>query len=185
MRERQRGHCQALHPYRVKDADEAHHQSEKAKYNPATDRWEGVDPRWVESRGMSAEHRGREATQPQGYRPPALSPHVRMGLSLRSSRSRIFTRVRQYHLRGRRSCLRGRSPHDRLYLQRTSDMGGADPQYSKYAIMWVVPRSEQGGVPRYPQFNEMAERGNKYVVIDPRCSEEASKAYLWSRSSQD
>ena len=31
----------------------------------------------------------------------------------------------------------------------------------------------------YSRWVKPIERGNRVVVIDPRCSEEASKAYLW------
>ena len=157
---------------------------EKAKYNPATDRWEGVDPGWVEISWEEALNTVAAKLRAVKEKDPRRYLHMSgWGNRTRGSDPTDFATAfgTPNNISGGGGLICAAARHTIAYIYNgTSDMGGADPNYSKYAIMWGRSSGvNKGGVPDIRQFGEMEERGNKYVVIDPRCSEEASKAYLW------
>ncbi len=171
-------------PYQVKTPMKRTNP-EKAKYNPTTDRWEGVDPGWVEISWdealdtVAAKLRAVKAKDPRGFL------HLRgHGLHVCGDTNRdlaVAFGTPNANVSGGGGLVCAAARHTIAYIYNgTSGMGGADPKYSKYAILWGRSLGvNKGGVADIRKFFEMQARGNKFVVIDPRCSEEASKAYLW------
>lgn len=178
----QSGIQKLYNPYVVK-APMKRTNPEKAKYNPETDRWEGVDPKWVEIswdealNTVAAKLREVRAKDPRrilwmsGWGMRFGAPELDSALGTPNSIS------------GGGGLICAAARHTIAYLYNgTSGIGSADLLHTKYAIMWGRSTGvNKGGVQQIREFGEVTERGNKYIVIDPRCSEEASKAHEWVR----
>jgi anaerobic selenocysteine-containing dehydrogenase len=172
-------------PYRVRTPMKRTNP-EKAAYNPETDRWEGVDPGWVEISWDEALDTVAAKMREVKEKDPRRFLHLRgWGIRIRGSSDREIARAfgtPNSDVSGGGGLVCAAARHTIAYIfNGTSGMGSADKKYSRYAIMWGRSTGvNKGGVPDIREFwNDMYARGNKYVVIDPRCSEEASKAYLW------
>jgi anaerobic selenocysteine-containing dehydrogenase len=171
-------------PYRVRTPMKRTNP-EKAQYNPETDRWEGVDPGWVEISWEEALDTVAAKLREVKEKDPRSFLHLRgWGMRVRGDSDRDIARAfgtPNSDVSGGGGLVCAAARHTIAYVfNGTSGMGSADPDYSQYAIMWGRSTGvNKGGVADIRRFWEMKARGNKFVVIDPRCSEEASKAYLW------
>jgi anaerobic selenocysteine-containing dehydrogenase len=170
-------------PYRVR-APMKRTNPEKAQYNPETDRWEGVDPGWVEITWeealdtVAAKLRAVKEKNPDSFL--ALRGHG----SSSSSTGRDFARAFGTYnntVSGGGGMICAASRHTMAYIfDGTSIMTGTDTDYSLYEIYFGGSQGvNKGGVSEIREYWASANRGRKTVVIDPRGSEEASKAYLW------
>jgi anaerobic selenocysteine-containing dehydrogenase len=171
-------------PYRVR-APMKRTNPEKARYNPESDRWEGVDPGWVEITWDEALDTIAEKLRAVHQKDPRRFLHLRgWGIRVRGGSDRDIARAfgtPNSDVSGGGGLVCAAARHTIAYLfNGTSGMGSADPNYSQYSIMWGRSTGvNKGGVADIRRFGEMKARGNKFITIDPRCSEEAAKAHEW------
>ena len=171
-------------PYRVKTPMKRTNPV-KAAYNPEKDRWEGVDSGWVEITWEEALNTIATKLREVKEKDPRRFLHLRgWGMRVRGGSDRDIARAfgtPNSDVSGGGGLVCAAARHTIAYIfNGTSDMGNADPKYTQMAVMWGRSSGvNKGGVADIRRFWEQQANGNKFVVIDPRCSEEASKAYLW------
>ncbi len=154
----------------------------KAAYNPKTERWEGTDPGWVEIswdealNTVAEKLKAVKATNPNGF--IHMSGH---GIGIETPNfSKPFGSVNNISGGGGMICAAAR--HTIAYIfNGTSGMGSADETYTQYQVLWgrSIGVNKAATQDVYIRWTQPTERGNRFVIIDPRCSEEASKAYWW------
>jgi anaerobic selenocysteine-containing dehydrogenase len=167
-------------PYRVK-VPMKRTNPEKAAYNSETDRWEGVDPGWVEISWDEALNTVADKLRAVRENDPKRFLYM-SGWGMRFGTpdpSRSFGTPNSISGGGGLICAAAR--HTIAYIWNgTSGMDSTDHKYAQYSIMWGRSTGvNKGGVPDIRAFGERRDRGHKYVTIDPRCSEEASKVSEW------
>ena len=170
-------------PYRIK-APMKRTNPEKARYNPETDRWEGVDPGWVEITWDEALDTVAAKLRAVREKDPRRFMSVTgWGLRIDGSRNRDFAKTfptPNSEISGAGGLVCAASRHTMAYIVDGTSIFSADEDRSNYQInVGGSCGVNKGGVKEVRGYWEQKERGKKFVVIDPRLSVEAAKADEW------